>query len=383
MQHFDVIVVGVGSMGASTCWHLASQGHKVLGIEQFNIPHDRGSYGGQTRIIRKAYFEHPDYVPLLARAYENWDNLEKETGAKIYNETGLAYFGKATNPAIKNSKKSADLYNIPFEHSTSLEGKQKFPQFEVPADFETYFEPKAGFLLSEKIINLYTQEAVKKGACIHSNENVQNWVLEGENVRVNTDKSSYSAAKVIFTAGAWASKVLPNLKSNLTVNQQMLAFANPSDWKLFEVGNCPCWFVADDDLGLFYGFPILDAGTYGGQIGFKLGLHVAGPEINPDSTKRKSTLKDEKVIHNFLKKYIPKAENHFLSVKTCLYTYSTDEDFIIDFLPNTDQKVMFAAGFSGHGFKFASVVGEILADLAVKGKTEQPIAFLGLDRLTK
>jgi sarcosine oxidase len=381
MQYYDVIVVGVGSMGAATCWQLSSQGYNVLGIEQFNIPHERGSYGSQTRIIRKAYFEHPDYVPLLTRAFENWSKLEIETGAKIYHETGLAYFGKPLNPIMENSKKSADLFAIPFEKLNSKEAKKRFPQFKVPTSFVTYFEPKSGLLLSEKIIALYTEESIKKGATIKLRENVLNWSSNGEGVQVNTNKSSYRAAKVVFTTGAWASKVLPNLPTQLTPTQQTIAFANPSkDWKLFEICQCPCWFVADDDLGLFYGFPILDAATHGGQIGFKLGLHVPGPTINPDDIKRKSTIKAEKIIHNFLKKYIPKAANEFLSVRTCLYTYSQDENFILDFMPETNKRVIVAAGFSGHGFKFASVIGEILAELATKGKSEHPIEFLGLNR---
>jgi sarcosine oxidase len=170
---FDVIVIGVGSMGSSACFFLAQRGYKVLGLEQFDIPHEQGSHGGQSRIIRKAYFEHPDYVPLLNKAYENWKNFEAETGTQIYYPTGLVYFGKPDSTIIKGVKQSASLYNIPLENLSYSAASKRFPQFMIPEDFETLFETGAGFIQPHKAITLYKDSAIKKGAEIHTKEKVR------------------------------------------------------------------------------------------------------------------------------------------------------------------------------------------------------------------
>ena len=375
-NHYDVIVIGVGSMGSATCWQLARQGAKVLGIEQFDIPHERGSYGGQCRIIRKAYFEHPDYVPLLLRAYQNWHQLEQATSAQIYHQTGIVYHGTSDDVVITGSKMAANLYDIPFQKRDKID----FPQFNTPGDFDTYFEPESGFLESEKAVTLYTQASIQLGAEIHTREKLLTWTAEKDRVVVQTDKGTYVAAKLIISAGAWAEKAMPTLKATLKVKQQTTAWVNPKVWKDFEMGNFPCWFVSDSELGMFYGFPILDVAKFGGNIGFKMGLHVPGSDLDPDNLTRNSTETDEKIITDFLKKYMPETKDALLSVKSCLYTYSEDEHFVIDFLPETHQNVIFACGFSGHGFKFTSVVGEILSDMALKGKTDLPADFLGLKR---
>ena len=172
---FDVIVLGVGSMGSATCYYLAKSGYKILGLEQFDISHEFGSHTGQSRIIRKAYFEHPDYVPLMERAYQNWKDVEQETGIQVYFKTGLLYAGNSTNEMIKGVKLSASLYNIDLEQLNSKDVFNRFPQFNFPETFDVLFEPEAGFLPPEKAIRLYASEATKNGAAIHSNEKVIEW----------------------------------------------------------------------------------------------------------------------------------------------------------------------------------------------------------------
>src|SRR5688572_7171536 len=167
---YDIIVIGVGSMGASSCYFLSQRGYKILGLEQFDIPHEQGSYTGQSRIIRKAYFEHPDYVPLLIRAYENWKKFEAETGITLYYRTGLLYAGNPDHIIVKGVKKSAASYKIPLENFNPASVSRLFPQFNIPGGFEILIEPDAGFVTPEKAIQLYLNEAIKKGAAIHTKE---------------------------------------------------------------------------------------------------------------------------------------------------------------------------------------------------------------------
>jgi sarcosine oxidase len=211
MKKYDVIVIGVGSMGSSACYWLSKRGYQVLGLEQFEIPHLQGSHGGQSRIIRKAYFEHPDYVPLLQRAYYNWQQLEKLTGVQVYYKTGLFYHGSSGHDMIKGVKKAASLYDIGISHLSARQAEIEFPQFNVLPGFENIYEPDAGFLRPELAITLYKDEAEKIGADIHVKEKVLEWKKENGLIKVITDKNIYLSEKLIITAGAWAGKMIPVL----------------------------------------------------------------------------------------------------------------------------------------------------------------------------
>jgi sarcosine oxidase len=380
-NNYDVIVIGVGSMGSSTCYHLAKQGVNVLGLEQFDIPHELGSHAGQSRIIRKAYGEGSDYVPLLERAYKNWHTLESETGAQVYYKTGLAYFGAPDDPFLNTVKGSSKKYKIPLNNLTAEECDLKYPQFKLPQNFQRLEEPDAGFITPERSILLYVQQAVLNGATIRTKEKVLEWKREiSGSVTVATNKGTYSAGKLVITAGPWAGKVIPSLASKLTVTRQAVAWVKPKKWDNFMLGKFPCWILEEQDHD-FYGFPILPVGTFGGPLGLKLALHYPGADpTDPDTVNRNNKESDEKILIDFLNRFIPEGYENTLVMKTCLYTNSPDNNFIIDFLSGFKKDVVFATGFSGHGFKFASVVGEILADLATKGKTEQPIGFLNAKR---
>jgi sarcosine oxidase len=378
---YDVIVIGVGSMGSSTCYHLAKQGVSVLGLEQFDIPHELGSHAGQSRIIRKAYGEGSDYVPLLERAYKNWRALESETGAQVYYKTGLAYFGAPDDPFLSTVKGSSKKYNIPVNNLTEKECDLKYPQFKLPKNFQRLEEPDAGFITPERSILLYVQQAVLNGATIRTKEKVLEWKREiSGGVTVVTNRGTYSAGKLIITAGPWAGKVMPSLASKLTVTRQAVAWVKPKKWDNFMLGKFPCWILEEKDHD-FYGFPILPVGTFGGPLGLKLALHYPGADpTDPDAVNRNTKESDEKILIDFISRFIPDGYENTLVMKTCLYTNSPDNNFIIDYLSGYEKDVVFATGFSGHGFKFVSVVGEILADLATKGKTEQPIGFLSSKR---
>jgi len=378
---FDAIVIGVGSMGSSTCYYLASRGYKVLGLEQFDISHEYGSHAGQSRIIRKAYFENSHYVPLLERAYQNWKAIEKETGVQLYFPTGLVYFGPSSHPLIKGVKQSASLYNIDLDHVNANEARTQFPSFNVPDGFETLFEPDAGFLTPEKAIKIFSEQAAKKGAEIHVHQKIVEWKKDGSTLTVTTDRGTYHCNKLVITAGAWTKKLIPALPARLRTTRQFVAWISPKDWNAFALRRFSCWLLADDSRpGCYYGFPILPENNFYGPAGLKLAHHYPATETDPDKVNRQITKEDEEDLMYVLNKYFKNVFQSILSYKICLYTNSDDEDFIVDKLPGYDDKVVVACGFSGHGFKFASVIGEILADLAIDGRTNLPVGFLGLSR---
>ncbi|HEX5025532.1 MAG TPA: N-methyl-L-tryptophan oxidase [Agriterribacter sp.] len=379
-NNYDVIVIGAGSMGAAASWYLARRGYKILGLEQFDIPHELGSHAGQSRIIRKAYFEHSDYVPLLERAYHNWRELEETTSSQVYHKTGLVYFGNPGAALVKGTKKSAHQYNIPLEVLSPAELMSRYPMFNCPMDYQVLFEPDAGFVTPEKVIALYLSDAVRHNADIRAREQVTGWKKEGTTISVTTTRNIFHADHLVITAGAWTQKIIPSLPATLKVTKQIVGWLKPRNWNDFSLGNFPCWFLSDEDETLFYGFPILPAKDFGGPIGLKLAMHKHGAEVDPDRVDRNVQQQEEEILRSILEKYIPGAAGNALTLKSCLYTNTRDENFIIDYLPGYDNKITVACGFSGHGFKFASVVGEILADLAVAGKTDLPVEFLRLNR---
>lgn len=374
----------MGSMGSAACYFLSKRGYKVLGLEQFDVSHEFGSHAGQSRIIRKAYFEHPDYVPLLERAYKNWKALEWETGKQVYFKTGLLYAGNPNNQIIRGVEESAALYKIDLDQLNSVAATDQFPQFKFPDGFEILFEPEAGFITPEKAIRLYANEAKKNGAIIQSNEKAIEWKKNGDGVIINTDKDSYQCNNLIITAGAWAGKMIPGFNEKIKVTRQSVAWIKTKNDEQFGLNNFPCWMIGDDiKHGCFYGFPLLDTKRFGEPAGLKLAHHYPDQVTDPDNVNRQTTEEDLKNVKYCLDRYLPGVFDSVLSTKICLYANSPDENFIIDKLPGFEDNVSVACGFSGHGFKFASVVGEILADLATEGRTSLPIEFLNAKRFDR
>lgn len=380
-NQYDVIVAGTGSMGSSACFYLAERGYKVLGLEQYDtIPHENGSHSGQSRIIRKAYFEHPDYVPLLEKAYQNWKSIEQLTGEQVYYETGLLYCGPSRHPVITGIKHAATAYKIPLLPAGNAPALSFFNK---DRDDECWLEPHAGFLLPGKSIQLYLEQAIKKGALVQTSEKVLGWKKEAGVIKVLTNKSSYETKKLIITAGAWAKQLITELSIPLIVTRQIIVWVEPTDPTSFTPGSFPCWLLANDSIqGAWYGFPYLSGPGFPGPAGLKFALHYPADATDPDHVNRDVSAEELNRIITEAKKYFLPAGYKVVAAKTCLYTNTSDELFIIDHLPGYDRDVIIACGFSGHGFKFVSVVGEILADLAMKGRTELPIEFLGLKRFS-
>lgn len=361
-------------MGSATCYHLAKRGVKVLGLEQFDLAHEQGSHAGQSRIIRKAYFEHPDYVPLLELAYRNWREMERVSGEELYVPTGLLYLGDPEHAVMKGVKDSAAQFGIPLEHPNA----EAYPQFKVTAGQELLLEPDAGFVTPERSVRVHVAEAIKLGAEILTGVKVGSWRVEGGSVEVQTSDGTFTADRLVITAGPWTSKLVPLLSQKLEVTRQSLVWVMPEDPEAFQLGNFPCWVIAEEGLpGVYYGFPMLPVDRFQGPIGLKLAHHAPATVCDPDQVDRNIYPDDSLPMVEVLHKYFRKGFRQISAVKTCLYTNTADENFIIDQLPGYDH-VFVAAGFSGHGFKFAAGIGEIMADLSVDRKTEYPIEFLSI-----
>jgi sarcosine oxidase len=373
-ERFDVIVVGVGGMGSSACYHLARRGVRVLGLEQFTIPHDKGSSHGFTRMIRSAYYEHPDYVPLIQRSFKLWAELEEQSLAKVLHVTGGLYLGKLDGEIIAGSLRASQTHNLSYELFQRHELLEKYPQFRVPDDWVGIYDYQAGFLLPELAISAYTDLAMRHGAEIHGNEPVVHWKTDGAGATVTTTRETYAADEIVFCGGAWSDKLVKDLGVKLTVTRQVLGWVQPQRRDPFLLGVLPVWGIDKGDGTLYYGFPLMNDNP-----GLKVAHHAPGEIADPDTIDRNPQPGDEKTFRAPLKFFLPEADGPLISIRICMYTNSPDHHFIIDRHP-AQPRMTVACGFSGHGFKFASVVGEALADLALHQQSDLPIGFLGFSR---
>ena len=374
-RQFDVIVVGLGAMGSSTAYHLARAGARVLGLEQFDIPHALGSSHGSSRMIRLAYYEHPDYVPLLRRAYELWDELEAESNQKIIHLTGGLYTGPPASEVLSGSIQAAQRYGLGHELLSRAELASAFPQFTVPDDYIAMLDHAGGFVLPERAITAYCDLAMRRGAELHGREPVLEWQSTPAGVSVRTAKDTYAAAHLVFCGGAWSGKLVRDLGVPLTVSRQFMAWFWPRNPETFDLGRFPVWAIDPPDGSFIYGFPIHPEGS----AGMKIAFHAQGPMTDPDTDARVPTPADEQSLRPELQRFLPDAGGPLLSMRVCLYTNSPDHSFIVDRHPR-HANVTVACGFSGHGFKFAGVMGEAIADLATKGRSALPVDFLALRR---
>ena len=370
---YDVIVIGVGGMGSATVYELASRGLRVLGLERFDVPHDLGSSHGVNRIIRLAYFEHPSYVPLLRRSYERWRELEEASGEQLLHITGSLDVGREDGQVFPGSLRSCLEHDLPHTALTSAEVTQRFPGLRLPEDWLGVYQPDGGFVLSERCIVNHVFAAQERGGEVHAREQVLEWHAGGDGVRVETSRGSYEAGALVITSGAWAGPQAPSLAGLLTPERQVMGWFQPLRPELFAPGACPV-VIGEFEEGLHYSFPVF------GIPGFKIGkFHHLGEATTADGLDRDCRPEDEAVLRQAVARYFPEANGPTLSLRACMFTNTPDEHFIIDALPGSPN-VFVAAGFSGHGFKFCSVVGEIMADLATRGETDHDISLFRLSR---
>lgn len=365
----DAIVIGLGADGSAAAAHLASRGTSVLGIEASARGHTNGSSGGLTRVIRLAYYEHPDYVPLLTRAWQLWRELEGATGEQLLQQTGGVYVGPRDGELVGGSLRSAREHGLEHELLDPAALHARLPLFQFDADWWGLAEATAGYLLPEKAIAAHLALAERHGADLRFEERVRSWERDGEGVRVTTDRGSYGAAKLVIAAGAWNPRLLPVIAPLLQVKRVPLFWFEPVRAR-DTLAKLPVYIV-DSGLGHgCYGFPYL------ADQGLKIATHGAGTPADPDTVDREAHPEDEAPIRAFIKERLPVADGPVRMTKICLYTVTPDEHFIVD----VDGPVAYASACSGHGFKFASVMGEVLADLALDGRTRHPIGFLSASR---
>jgi sarcosine oxidase len=373
---YDVIVLGVGGMGSAALFELARRGRRVLGLEQFDLVHDRGSSHGHTRVIRKAYYEHPNYVPLARRAYERWYELEQRRGVHLFTECGCLSIGPADGELVPGGRRSAAEHGLPIENFTAAELRRRFPAFRFDDSNVAVLERDAGFLYVEECVRAHVEEARKLGAEIHAQEPAESWHANAGGVEVRTRQGRYTADRLILTAGPWAARLLAQVGSPLRVMRQVLLWFGTSDDALFRRDRFPI-YISETPAGHFYGFPAID------PRGAKAARHYGAPELDsPDGIDRTVTDADEAPVRAFLREHLPAVNGPRRDGAVCIYTLSPDRHFIIDLHPE-HPNVALATGFSGHGFKFASVVGEILGDLAEHGRTPLPIEMFRLGRFGK
>ncbi|SEQ77668.1 N-methyl-L-tryptophan oxidase [Natrinema salaciae] len=371
---YDVVVIGVGGMGSATTFHLADRGLDVLGLERYDVPHTMGSSHGITRIIRRAYYEHPSYIPLIERAYELWDDLAAASGREVIHRTGSIDAGPEDNVVFEGSLRSCQEYDIPHEVLTSEQVAERFPGYRLPEGYRALYQPDGGFVVPEQSIIGHVETAQAAGAEVRARERVLEWEPTPDGgVRVETDRGTYEAERMVLAAGAWNATFADALEGLAVPERQVLGWFQPDRPSIFEPENFPVWNLMVPE-GRFYGLPIYDV------PGFKIGkYHHRDEQVDPDDYDTEPGLEDERLLREVTANYFPEAAGPTMRLATCMFTNSPDEHFILDTLPDHPQVVV-GAGFSGHGFKFASVIGEILADLAVDGETDHPIDMFRLDR---
>jgi sarcosine oxidase len=373
VKRTECIVVGTGGVGSAVLYHLAKRGVKALGIDRFPPGHDRGSSHGASRIIRLAYMEHPDYVPLLRRAYELWEELGRRLGRPLYHETGLFYAGPANGETIPALIECAAQHDLPLEILSHKEQRRRFPGFLVPASMSMVFEQTAGYVEAEASVRAHAEEAQAHGAEIRIGETVRGWETDGSGVTVKTDRGSYSAERLVITPGAWARELLRGAGIEFELRRKELFWFDAANREYGADTGCLAFFFETPD-GVFYGFPSIDGD------GVKVAEHTGGEAVpDPLDLDRFPLPANRDRIDGFITRHLPGISRTLRRHDVCMYTMSRDEHFVVNRYPGQDN-IFFAAGLSGHGFKFAPVLGEILSDLVLTGVTDRPIEFLRLGR---
>ena len=378
-EEYDVIVIGLGAMGSAALYQLAKRGLKALGIDQYAVPHSMGSSHGLTRIIRLAYYEDPSYVPLLRRAYELWAQLEAESGERLFYQTGSIDMGPEDSEVFRGSLRSCVENDLAYAVLDSGQLRRRFPGYRMPGETMALFQPQGGLLLPEGCISAYVSLAQAHGAALRIGGRALGWdVLADDRVSLRTEGATYLAERLVICGGAWAGKLAPELAGIAVPERQALIWLEPKRPRYFQLESFPVW-NAQVDEGRYYGLP--EVNPSGATPGMKLGrYHHLGEACDADGVDRGLSARDEAILRQFAERYFPDGAGRTLDMVVCMFTNTPDEHFVLDTLPGAPQ-VSLAAGFSGHGFKLASVIGEVMADLAQRGETRHDIALHRLARL--
>ena len=375
-KQYDVIIVGAGTMGMSAGYYLARKGIKTLLLDRWLPPHDKGSHHGDTRLIRYAYSDGGIYVPLILRSYELWKQLEEESGTRVFEQTGVISLGTAESNLIRNCQISADQFGLSIEMLKRDEISRRWSGITAPEDFVGCYEPTAGVLFSEASIRAYRELALQQPSTELVTARVERISLHREGCIAHTEEGDFYADKMIVCAGAWSGKLLSDLQLPLRPVRKTIAWFD-ADEELYSSSRFPA-FIVSDESRFYYGFPSFDG------KGVKIGRHDTGYDIDPDKLSYNfgEYPEDEGDVRVLLEKFMPQAAGRFKDGKVCMYTLTPDEHFIIDRHPEYAH-VSIAAGFSGHGFKFGSVVGEILGQWTAGDPCPHSVEHFGIRRFLK
>ncbi|MGO2132508.1 MAG: N-methyl-L-tryptophan oxidase [Halomonas sp.] len=370
---YDVIVIGLGAMGSAAAYQLSKRGQRVLGIEQFYPAHDKGSSHGSTRIIRRSSFEHPSYVPIAARSYEIWEELEQATSRKLVTNTGGFFIGAPDENYVKGSIESARTHGIEHEVLNAEELNRRFPQITARADQVAYYEPAMGVVKPEASIIAQQQLAQQNGADLHFGETVLEWSADADRdwVQVRTDEATYEARRLVFTIGAWAPHLLGNMELPIEIERHWLFWYEPKDGSLneFRSGTFPLVNVIADDGVAFSSWPVFGSDRVMKATFIEGSAKLCTPEtmnseeVSPQEIKR---------MEHALRQYVFKGAGRLVSTGACMFTNTPDRNFVLSLHPEYSN-ISVATAMSGHGFKYSAAVGEILAELAINGSTKYDI----------
>jgi sarcosine oxidase len=353
-RRFDVIVIGLGVMGSAVLAQLAARAARVLGLDRFRPPHPFGSSHGETRIIREAYFEHPAYVPLVQRAYELWRALETEQRQSLLIRTGGVMIGAPDGVIVQGALRSSALHRLDHERWTAAQLRARYPMLTPPDAMHAVWEPRAGVLLAEPCVAALLRAARERSAAILEDTAVERISAESSGLRIETDQGEFAAEQVVVSAGAWAGELIPQLASRLQVERQVLAWYRPPAPELFAPDRCPVHIWEQAPGRYFYGFPDLGQGV-------KLARHHQGASCTAASIQREVDQTDLDPLDRITQQLLPACHGRLERTATCLYTNTRDEHFLIDRLPD-DPRLVIVSPCSGHGFKFAPAIGELVAD---------------------
>lgn len=376
MPTYDVLVLGCGAVGGAALYECACRGLRALGIDRFAPPHDRGSSHGRTRMIRQAYFEHPDYVPLVLRAYELWAELERAAQRTLYRETGLLQVGPPQGEVVPGVTQAAAQHGLAVDELSPGEIERRFPGFRVPPGMVGAFERRAGYLHVEGCIAAQLEQAAALGAALHENETVRTWRAEGATIVVETDRGRYEAGALAIAAGAWSAATVRDWGVPLAVRRKPQYWFAPRTDDYRADRGAPAFLYETGD-GVFYGFPVA------GPEGLKCAEHSGGATVDdPALLSREVDRADLARVERFLAAHLPGVSPVLVDHAPCMYTMSPDAHFVVDRHPRYGH-VAAAAGLSGHGFKFAPVLGQALVELALDGRSTLPIEFLSAARFAR
>ncbi len=368
-----VAVIGAGMAGSAAAMHLARRGARVTLFDQYAYGHDRGSSHGATRLFRIAYFEQPDYVPILQRAYTLWKALENDAGEKLFYETGVLQAGSPSGGFVQGLAKAVVDHGLRVPQLDAAEIARDHPQLKLPAHFIAYFEREAGFVMAGKTVHHQIRLAKEAGANLRPETPVTGWTPSTDGVVVETQAGPLTFDYAVITAGAWANNLLNLPAADVKPWPRTLFWRRPQT-DGFSLGQFSCFAVEEEDGRFFYGFPAID------DDGVKVAEHSGGAAIaRPEDRGNEAEPGESEEIDAFLRARIPALAGQPGKFQRCLYEVSADHHFLIDRHPLSDR-VVFAAGLSGHGFKFSPVLGEALASMALDGETPRHFKFLSLAR---